>query len=99
MMTLRSYLQQMTDSKALLTLATPVSKTYEMAGILKTLEPRAVCFENVKDSPFHVIGNLVCSKASFAQFLGIPVADLLPSMIRAIDNRMPCPTEAQAPCQ
>lgn len=98
-MTLRSYLQQLTSSSEMLTLNTPVSKTYEMAGILKKIEPQSVLFENVKESPFRVIGNLLCSKAAFADYLGIQVKDIIPSLMRAIELHSPCPIIDSAPCQ
>jgi 3-polyprenyl-4-hydroxybenzoate decarboxylase len=44
-MTLRAYLQQLIDTGELLTLSMPVSKTYEIAGILKHSEPHPVMFE------------------------------------------------------
>ena len=44
-----------------------------MAGILKELEPRPVLFENVKESPFKVMGNLFCSKAAFADYFSLQV--------------------------
>ena len=90
-MTLRSYLQKLTNSGEMLTLDTPVSKTYEMAGILKKLEPRPVLFENVKESPFRVMGNLFSSKAAFANYFSLKVKDIIPSLTRAIECRTPCP--------
>jgi UbiD family decarboxylase len=98
-MTLRSYLKLLTSSDEILTIDTPVSKTYEMAGILKQLEPRPVLFVNVKDSPFKVMGNLFCSKAAFAGFFSLGVEAIIPSLMRAIEKRTPCPVVPTAPCQ
>jgi UbiD family decarboxylase len=98
-MSLRSYLQQLTNSGELLTLSAPVSKTYEMTGILKKMEPRPVLFENVKESPFHIIGNLLCSKADFAHYFGIQVKDIIPTLTHAIESRATCPVIPSAPCQ
>lgn len=98
-MTLRDYLQQLTDSGEMLTIDTPVSKTYEMAGILKKIEPRPVMFTNVKDSQFRVMGNLLCSKAAFAGYFSLGVKDIIPSLTRAIENRIHCPVVTTAPCQ
>jgi 2,5-furandicarboxylate decarboxylase 1 len=98
-MTLRACLQRLMDSNKLLTLQPPVSTTYEMAGILKSLEPRPVLFENVKGNPFRVIGNLVCTKSVIADYLGIPIHELIPTLIRAIDKRQPCSVIKKAPCQ
>src|SRR4030042_7140711 len=98
-MTLRSHLQKLADSGGLLALTTPVSKTYEMAGILKELEPRPVMFSNVKESPFRIMGNLFCSKTAFANYFNIPVKEIIPSLIKAIQERAPCPIVTEAPCQ
>lgn len=77
----------------------PISKTYEIAGVLKKLEPTPALFENVKESDFRVIGNLFCTKASFAHYLGITVSEILPALAKAIDNRSPCEVVSTAPCQ
>ena len=98
-MTLRSHLQQLDNSGGLLTLSAPVSTIYEMAGILKKLEPRPVMFANVKDSPFHSMGNLFCSKAAFANYFDLQVRDIIPSLLQAIQERTPCPIVTEAACQ
>ena len=98
-MTLRSYLQQLTSSGEILAINAPVSKTYEMAGILKKMEPRPVLFENVKECPFRVMGNLFSSKAAFANYFSLQVKDIIPTLMRAIERRTPCPVVTTAPCQ
>jgi UbiD family decarboxylase len=98
-MTLRSHLQQLADSGGLLTLTAPVSKTYEMAGILKQLEPRPVLFKNVKEGPFQVMGNLFCSKKAFASYFNLQVKEIIPSLLQAIGGRIPSPVVTEAPCQ
>jgi 2,5-furandicarboxylate decarboxylase 1 len=98
-MTLRSYLQNLTNSGEMLTIDAPVSRIYEMAGILKKLEPRQVMFENVKGSPYRVMGNLLSSKAAFASYFSLKVKDIIPSLTRAIECRSPCPVVTIAPCQ
>ena len=98
-MTLRTYIKQLTNSGELLTLNAPVSKLYEMAGILKRTEPRPVMFENVKESQFHVMGNLLCTKAAFADYLGIQVKDIIPTLMHSIETRTPCPVIPSGPCQ
>ncbi len=98
-MTLRAWLEQLTRCEKLLRLKPPVSTTYEMAGILKSMEPQAVLFENVKGSPFRVVGNLVCSKPALAAYLGLQASQLIPTLARAIDAHRPCPVARKAPCQ
>src|SRR5512143_3264611 len=98
-MTLRSYLQQLRAADKLSIVKTPVSRTYEIAGVLKGLEPQPVLFERVQASPFQVAGNLLCSKAAFASYLDVQVKDLIPSLARAIDSPLSCPQVSDAPCQ
>jgi 2,5-furandicarboxylate decarboxylase 1 len=98
-MTLRSHLQRIADAGDLLTVSTPVSKTYEMAGILKILEPQPVMFTKVKESPFNVMGNLFCSKVSIANYFNISAKEIIPSLIQAIQERIPCPIVTDAACQ
>ncbi len=98
-MPLRSHLQHLAGSGGLLSVTTPVSKMYEIAGVLKQLEPRPVMFENVKESPFRIMGNLWCSKSAFANYFKLKVEQIIPSLIDAIEHRSPCPIVTEAPCQ
>ncbi|HZU87228.1 MAG TPA: UbiD family decarboxylase [Anaerolineaceae bacterium] len=101
-MSLRSYLHRLEAENRLVRIGKPVSKTYEMAGILKKIEPSPVLFEQTRESAFRVAGNLFCTKADFAAYFGIPVAQIIPTLLRAIQNPRPCPVLAageQAPCQ
>jgi 2,5-furandicarboxylate decarboxylase 1 len=98
-MTLRSYLQKLTSSGEMLIIDAPISKTYEMAGILKKIEPHPVLFENVKESSFRVMGNLFSSKSAFASYFSLESKDIIPSLIRAIESRTPCSVVTTAPCQ
>jgi 2,5-furandicarboxylate decarboxylase 1 len=77
----------------------PISRIYEIAGVLKRLEPQPVIFENVRDSTFPVAGNLLCSKVVFAGYFGIQVSEIIPMLARAIDRRSPCQVVQSAPCQ
>ncbi len=98
-MTLRSYFQNLLDSGELLSLDTSISKDFEIAGLLKKLEPRPVLFENVKESRFRVLGNLLCSKAAFAHYLGLQARELIPALSRAIRDHTPGLVLPTAPCQ
>ncbi|MHA2299256.1 MAG: UbiD family decarboxylase [Candidatus Hodarchaeales archaeon] len=76
-----------------------VSKTLEVAGILKTVEPKPVLFSKIKESEFRVAGNLFCTKESVANYLGISTNQLIPTMIKAIENRKVPGVTDKAPCQ
>jgi UbiD family decarboxylase len=68
-MTLRTYLQKLQERGDLLVITEPISTQYEIAAVMKQLEPRPVLFENVRDSEFRVVGNLFCTKEQFADYL------------------------------
>lgn len=98
-MTFRSYLQRIRDQGELVTVRTPINKDYEIAGVLKKLEPRPVFFESVIGTSFRVAGNIFCSKADFAAYFSITPQEIIPKLARAIDERSPCAVAEQAPCQ
>ncbi len=85
-MSLRAYLDQLLTTGTMLQIEKPVSKQLQAAGILKALEPQPVLFNSIKESGFPVMGNLCCTKQSFADYLGIPVESLIPTLTRAIDH-------------
>ena len=98
-MSLRDYLQRLEERQGLVCIREPASKNFEIAGVLKKLEPTPVLFENVKGSPFRVVGNLFCSKAAFADYFNIPVKEIIPRLAAAIDQRTPPEIVEDAVCQ
>ena len=98
-MTLRHYLHDLEAQGRMVKVTPPVSKDYEAAGILKKLEPSPVLFSQIKEDRFRVAGNLVCTKAAFAEYLGIQVKEIIPTLIKAIDQPSPCEIVQAAPCQ
>jgi 2,5-furandicarboxylate decarboxylase 1 len=98
-LSLRDYLEKLAARHDLLRVQSPISKNYEIAGVLKQLEPRPVLFEQLEESPFRVAGNLFCGKAGFADYFGISPRQIIPRLARAIDERRPCQEVSQAACQ
>lgn len=98
-MSLRDYVARLQARRALARVTAPISKHYEIAGVLKRLEPRPVLFENVREYGFRVAGNLFCDKQAFADYLGITVPEIIPALAYAIDARKPCEIVDRAPCQ
>ena len=98
-MTFRNYLKRLDEQGQLVRVSRPVPKEYELAGVLKRLEPRPVLFEQVRESKFQVLGNLFCSKAAFADYFGLTPHEIIPMLTRAIDTRSPCEVVKEAPCQ
>jgi len=100
-MSLREHIQSLQRNSKLAIIHEPVSTRYEMAGILKKLEPRPVLFERVKESSFQVIGNLFCDKGAFGDYFHIPPARIIATLSGAIANPSR-PAEWKggvAPCQ
>jgi 2,5-furandicarboxylate decarboxylase 1 len=98
-MSFREYLSQLDSRGALQKVRAPISKIYEIAALLKQLEPQPLLFEHVVESPFRVAGNLFCGKTAFADYFGITRAEIIPFMTRAIAERSPCRVVENAPCQ
>ena len=98
-MSLRKLIQRLDDSGQLVRIQAPISRDFEAAGVLKKLEPRPVLFERVQGSAFPVAGNLLCSKAAFAEYFGIQPSQIIPTLTRAIQQRQPCQQVTFAPCQ
>ena len=98
-MSFRDYLEKLDQQGKLVRLSAPISSEYEIAGVLKKLEPAAVLFENVTGSEFRVAGNLFPGKPAFADYFGLPLSEIIPSLRRAIDQRSACPVVETAPCQ
>ena len=86
-MSVRDYVRKLDDRGDLVKVTAPISKAYEIAGVLKKLEPKPVLFECVKESAFRVMGNLFCSKAAFAAYFGIQANEIIPFLVHAIDQR------------
>jgi 2,5-furandicarboxylate decarboxylase 1 len=85
-MSFRSHLETLRNGGQLVVIRDPVSKTSEMAGILKKLEPSPVLFERLKESPFRAAGNLLCGKAPFADYFRIHPSRIISMMSAAIAN-------------
>lgn len=98
-MTFRAYLNRLGAHGGVSRVRAPISKIYETAGVLKELEPRAVFFDQVTESPYRVAGNLFCTKEAFAGYFGITVPEIIPALTRAIEMRKPPPVIRNAPCQ
>jgi len=101
-MTFRIHIQKLAESGELITIDEAISKKYEIAAVLKQLEPRPVLFENVKESEFRVIGNLFCNKAQFADYFRMEATDIIPMLTDAISSLSTLGTireGSEAPCQ
>lgn len=98
-MALREYIERLGAENKLVEVTRTVSKTYQMAGVLKKLEPNPVLFNKVLESDFRVIGNLFCTKAAFADYFGIHTSEIIPILSAAIAGRTPYEIVQKAACQ
>jgi UbiD family decarboxylase len=96
---LRTYIQRLEDEGRLTDVTAPISPDHEIAGVLKALEPQPARFTAVQGSDFPVVGNLFATKTAFADYFGIPVSRIIPTLTAAIEERSPCPVVDTAPCQ
>lgn len=71
------------------TIIKPVSKNLEASGIIFSSADKSIMFENIKESNNKVAANVFASKEKVAKYFGCEVKELVPKMIKALNN----PTE------
>ncbi len=95
----REYLKKIDEEGHLRKVDVEVSKKLEISGILKEIEPTPVMFNNVKESEFRVVGNMICTKNVIASYFGVSPADLIPMLSKAISEYSEPEVVSKAPCQ
>jgi len=98
-MILEEYIRTLQKNGKITTITESISKNLEIAGVLKSLEPQPVLFENVKESEFRVTGNLFCNKRQIADYFGITTEEIIPTLTTAIEKRSEPNQTDTAPCQ
>jgi 2,5-furandicarboxylate decarboxylase 1 len=98
-MILEDYIKKLRKNGKITTVSRSISKNLEIAGVLKTLEPEPVLFENVKESEFRVAGNLFCNKMQISDYFGITTEQIIPTLANAIENRSKPEQTENGPCQ
>ena len=98
-MILADYIATLRERGVLRVVTEPISRHLEIAGVLNAMEPTPVLFENVKETDFRVVGNLFCTKSQIADYFGISVQDIIPTLADAIEKRSPPEVVDDAPCQ
>ena len=78
-MILENYIRSLQEQGKIRTVKGEISKHLEIAGVLKSLEPTPVLFENVKESEFRVAGNLFCNKTQISDYFGIRAEEIIPT--------------------
>ncbi|RDJ31796.1 MAG: UbiD family decarboxylase [Crenarchaeota archaeon] len=84
---LRTYISQIKKNHELRTIKKKVSTKYEIAALTAKADGNdALLFENIKESPFRLISNLVGTRKRFAQSVGSKEDDIHKKIIHAISN-------------
>ncbi|MDE1827333.1 MAG: UbiD family decarboxylase, partial [Thaumarchaeota archaeon] len=84
---LRGYLSQVSKAKELAIVKKRVSTKYEIAAVTAKLDgSKAVLFENIKESKFRVVSNLVGTKKRFALAVGSTEDKIHEKVIHAINH-------------
>lgn len=68
------------------TIDKPVSKNFEMSGIIHSAGDKSITFNKVKESTYKVAANVFASKDKVAKYLGCEVKDLIPLMVKGLTN-------------
>ena len=98
-MILENYIKKLSKENKIERFDKKISRSLEIAGVLKALEPTPAIFEEVEESEFRVAGNLFCTKEQIADYFGIKKEDIIPTLTKAIENRSPPEATKDAPCQ
>ncbi|MDH3278380.1 MAG: UbiD family decarboxylase [Nitrosopumilus sp.] len=84
---LRNYISLIKKSGDLKIVKSPVSTKYEIAGITAKVDGSfAVLFENIRESDFNLISNLVGTRKRFSQAIGSSETKIHEKVISAIKN-------------
>jgi len=87
---LRNYISLIKKSGDLKIIKKPVSTKYEIAGITAKVDGSfAVLFENIKESKFNLIANLVGTRKRFSQAIGSDETKIHEKVISAIKKAKP----------
>jgi len=87
---LRNYISKIKKSKDLKTIKTKVSTKFEIAGITAKVDGlHAVLFENIKESNFRLVANLVGTRKRFALAVGCSENNIHDKIILAIKKAKP----------
>ncbi|MBN2228975.1 MAG: UbiD family decarboxylase [Candidatus Thorarchaeota archaeon] len=98
-MILEEYIKILQKKGDITTINKKISKNFEIAGVLKSLEPTPALFNHVKESQFRVVGNLFCNKKQIADYFGITTEEIIPTLTKAIEEHSEPEIVSNAACQ
>lgn len=83
----RDFIAQLKKEKKLKDIKKQVSLNLELAGIMAALDSQPVFAEKIKETPGAVaVGNVFSTRALVCEYLGIKESELIPTLMRAINN-------------
>lgn len=99
-MSVRKFLERITDSEDLVTINKQVNVRYEVANVANALSGKTVLFNNIENHPeWRIISGMCGDRRFFAKDLGVTVPDLTHHLAQAIENPQLPPMVETAPCQ
>jgi UbiD family decarboxylase len=98
-MSLRDFIEKLEKENKIIKINNEVSTDFEIANILAALDGRLVIFNNVKNSNYHVIGNVASSRELIAESLGIKKEQILEKLSWSTSNLKEPEIIKNAPCQ
>ncbi|MHA1771447.1 MAG: UbiD family decarboxylase [Candidatus Thorarchaeota archaeon] len=98
-MILERYIEELRKKGLLKVVTNPISRNLEIAAVLNSMEPTPILFEDVKESEFRAVGNLFCTKSQIADYFGIGVEQIIPTLTEAIEKRSSPEVVTNAPSQ
>jgi len=86
MATFREFVERLRKENRLAIAKKPVSKDLDMAGLMHSLDGCPVYVPEVKDSDFPAVGNVFCTRELVCDYLGITKDELVPMLVKALNN-------------
>lgn len=84
---LRNYISQLKKNREIKIVKTKVSSKFEIAGITAKLDGSyAILFENIKESNFHLVANLIGTRKRFALAIGGTENNIHAKVVSSIKN-------------
>lgn len=97
---IRSFLAELEAAHELLHVKRSVSCDFGVSSFLAlTDDGPALVFDDVAGHDMRLAGNLLSSRARIARALGVPVGDVLDTLVNAVHRPVPPELVAAAPCQ
>ena len=100
-MSFREFIRELDERGILIHVRKPVSARFEVAALMKKLDPRPVLFHRIREAPgFRLLGNLCADRRIVASALGVDEDEVLNRLAAAMNNPNPSKKIVKdPPCQ